>query len=126
MADERFLSDNGPFETISFTIASGQSLSDVKDLGGCIPVSIEMPGTWTAAALTFKGSHQNAASVGKLSVMRSGTVGELNATVAASDVISLDPLDFVGVKWLQLRSGTAASAVNQAGDRIIKLTVKRL
>ena len=42
---------------IPFTIANGASLSDGQSLGGRTPAIIMMSAAWTAASLTFQGSH---------------------------------------------------------------------
>lgn len=106
-------------ETTTVTIENGGSLSGAVDLGGRKLVAIVMPDTWTAAALTFQASPDG---TNFFNVYDGPT--ERNLTVAASYYSALNIADWVGIRWLKIRSGTAASAVNQAGDRTLTLVIQ--
>jgi len=106
-------------ETRTVTIANGASLSDAVDLGGRKLVAIDMPASWTAASLTFQASVDGTT----FDDLYDGAT-ERSLTVAASRYLAFNIADWVSVRFLKVRSGTAASAVNQGGDRVITLVVQ--
>ena len=106
-------------ETTTVTIANGASLSGAVDLGGRKLVAIIMPGTWTAAGLTFQGSVDG---TNFFNVYDGATERQL--TVAANYYSALNIADWVGFRWVKVRSGTAGSAVNQAAERVLTLVVQ--
>lgn len=101
--------------TADVTIANGGSLSGAIDLAGRTAIRLLMPAAWTAAVLTLQFSPDG---VTYNNVYDSfGT--EYTIQAAASRAILLVPADFLGVRYLKLRSGTAGAAVNQGADRAI-------
>lgn len=102
------------------TIANGQSLSNAVDIGNKTLLGIVIPSSWTAANLTFQVSTDGITYNDVYDNL--GT--EKNVTAAASRYIIIDPVDFIGAKYIKVRSGTAASAVNQGAERIVKLITK--
>ena len=101
---------------------STDGLSDVIDLGGHCLVSVQMSTAWTAASLTFRGSARS--SAGMFDVYYDGT--ELSYTTTASRRMTFSPEDLAGVRFVQLRSGTAATPVAQAAPRTVYLGVMPL
>lgn len=107
--------------TQTATIGTGASLSQQIDLGAMTLVGIVMPASWTAAGLTFQVS----ADGGVTWVEHYGSSGtETTFTVAASQYIAIDPTLWRGVYSLKVRSGTAASPVNQTGGAALTLITK--
>lgn len=106
-------------ETLTCTIESGASLSGAVDLGGRKLVAIDMPASWTAASLTFQASVDNST----WDDLYDGAT-ERALTVAASRYMHQNIADWVGVRYLKIRSGTAGTPVNQGGDRVITLVVQ--
>jgi hypothetical protein len=107
--------------TLDFTIANGQSLSAALQANGLMGEAIIMPGTWTAAVLTFAAAETEAGTYLPL-VDATGT--EIALTVAASQRIVL-PVGLVrSHNWLKLRSGTSGAAVNQAAARTLTLLLR--
>src|SRR5206468_2348533 len=102
---------------ISATIPATDSggLSEVLDLGTARVFAVQMPAAWTAAALTFLASSDGVtfAPVYIADI-------EYSVPVAASRMVMLD-FNLYGLQYLQLRSGTAGTPVQQAADRTIKL-----
>jgi hypothetical protein len=49
---------------------------------------------------------------------------EYSVTSAGQRDIILDPADFAAIRWLKIRSGTAASATTETGHRYLKLVVR--
>lgn len=106
-------------ETKTAVIASGASLSGAVDLGGRKLVAIVMPGTWDAAGLTFQASPDG---TNFFNVYDGAT--ERGLTAAASYYSALNIADWVGIRWIKVRSGTAGSAVNQTAERTLTLVVQ--
>lgn len=111
---------------ISAVIASGASLSGAIDLGGARIMAIIMPSAWTTAAnITFAAS---SAIDGTFVKVQDDQGNETTlAGVAASVAIGLDSQgdDLKGFRFLKIRSGTAASAVNQAAARTLIVVAKK-
>jgi hypothetical protein len=102
------------------TIANGASLSAAADLGQKTLVGIEMPAGWTAANLTFQVSDDN---VTYNDIYDNAGI-ELTMIAAASRYIIATPANWIGVRYVKVRSGTAGSPVNQGAARDIKLISK--
>lgn len=106
-------------------IASGASLSGTIDLdaGRRTLIGIQMPGTWTAASLTFAVSHDGTTFVplywdgGEYTIAAAGGA-------AASLGVSLDPSAFAGWPFVRVRSGTAGSPVNQGAERTLQVLTR--
>jgi len=115
---------NGLFP-VAATIAESGSLSAEIDLGaGRVLCAIDMPADWTAANLTFQASYNTGGTFDNL-YDQYGT--EKNITAAEDRYISLDdPAFWMGVRYLKVRSGTAASPVAQTreGGTVVTLVVK--
>lgn len=99
------------------TIANGASLSNSVDLGGRALSAILMPAAWTAAALTFQASLDGVTFFNLLD----GAGAEITASAAAGSFIRLSINDWLALRYLKIRSGTAAIPVNQGADRILSL-----
>jgi hypothetical protein len=110
--------------TTAVTIPNGASLSagvgEPVQLGNASLVGIIMPAAWTAASLTFQGSNDGTNFFNIFDV----NGAEYVASAAASRYIPVDPVDFSGVNYLKLRSGTSGTPVNQGADRIITLVFR--
>lgn len=102
------------------TIANAGSLAPAIDLGGTTLAGIIIPSAWTAANLTFSVSTDNVT----FNDLYDSTGTEVSVTVAASRFIRLSPADWVGVRFLKVRSGTAAVPVAQGATRAISLVTK--
>ena len=106
-------------ETLTATIENGGSLSGAVDLGGRKLVAIVMPSGWDAASLTFQASPDG---VTYYNVYDSAT--ERSLTVDSSRFLHVDMEDWLGVRFLKLRSGTAATPVDQTAARTFTLIVQ--
>ena len=109
-------------DTKTATIANGASLSDAVDLTGLSVIGIVMPATWTTATLSFQGSHDG--STYQELKDEFDTLLSYNPLVACNR--SVDPTHLLPWRYIKVRSGTAASAVNQGGARIITFIVRPL
>lgn len=100
----------------SVVIPSGQSQSTGYNFSGQFIYKFVFPAAWTTAVLTFLESEsQN----GTYTPVYSDTMERSLTTAAASRSIRVLPQDYWGVKWLRLRSGTAATPVNQGANATI-------
>jgi hypothetical protein len=99
--------------TILATDATGKS--EILDLGAARLLAIQMPSAWTATVLTFLAS-----SDGETFAPVYIADIEYSVAVAASRIVMLD-FNLYGLQYIQLRSGTAGTPVQQAADRTIKL-----
>ncbi len=107
---------------VNATIAASASLSGAVRLPpGRVLVGIVMPAAWTAAALTFQISLDEGATF-QNAYIAAGT--EVNITAAAATTIALDPATWLHAPIIKVRSGTAASAVNQAAARTVGLITR--
>jgi len=102
---------------VEVAIANGQALSAAADLQIVRLHRINMPAGWTAATITFQVSDD-----GEEWADLYLATDEYEVTAAAANrSIVVDQALFFGVRWLKVRSGTAAAAVNQGAERILKL-----
>ena len=109
----------------SAVIANGASLSDTVELGDGVRqlVGIQMPAAWTAASLTFAVSFDGTTFVPLYWDGAEYTVAAAGGA-AASLGVSLEPSAFAGWPFVRVRSGTAASAVNQAAERTLQVLTR--
>lgn len=104
------------------TILSGASLSDAVFLQNDSPCQIEMPGTWTAASLSFETSFDGTTYTPANTVSSALAMVEYSITgPAASKTITLDPAVFCASRYIKIRSGTSAAPVNQGADRSLRV-----
>lgn len=116
-------------------IANGAALSDAVDLWQQTLGGIIMPSAWTAAGLSFQGHdgqgiNEAGGGAGEPPAGSSGWKDiydadgtELVALAAASRFITIAPDAFRPVRWLRVRSGTSAAAVNQGAARTLGLVL---
>jgi len=106
----------------SAVIAKNTSLSGAVDIGGCKYLGISMPAAWDAASLTFQVSHDGTTYQN----LYNDSGVEVSVTAAASRNIALDvvALDLAPWQYVKIRSGTAASAVNQTAARTLTVVGK--
>lgn len=109
--------------TTSVTATGGDSNNGVIDLTKKSLVGIQLPATWTAAALTFSASMDGGTTYNDL---YDDTLTERSIAVVASRTITLDPTKFMGCTHIKFRSGTGATPVNQAAGRTIIYTTVAL
>jgi hypothetical protein len=101
----------------SVTISSGGSLSSTVDLSGASLAGIILPSNWTAASITFRVG----LSLTGLADLVSTDGTEVSYPVAAGKAFLVNPLDWAGARYLQIRSGTSASPVVQTNGATVTL-----
>lgn len=117
-------------QTTTLTIASGASLSDAINLNGRSDglaglrlFSLVLPAL-TSAAITFQSSRDGGTTWNNL-YDATNTEITIPASTGAREIV-LDPVIFSSITHLKIRSGTAASAVNQAAARTITLVLRSI
>lgn len=106
--------------TLTATIANGASLSDAVDLLGYDLVALAFPAAWTAADVTLQTSEDGVTYRNVMTDAASPAEVVVGADASLHVVISGVTGTALG-RFIKIRSGTAAAAVNQLGDRIIKV-----
>ncbi len=105
------------------TITAGQSLSSAVAVPeGHVVSGVKIPAAWTAASVTFQGGVDSTA-LGDL-YNTAGEVTFLSGGDAAGKYLVCSPLDFGGVRFLKVRSGTSGAAVNQVANRSIDVSFR--
>lgn len=102
---------------LDVVIYSGLSLSTVANLDGFTLTEIQMPDAWTTANLTFQTSFDNVTYQNAYDDLST----EKTVQAAASRNLRVSPSVWSAIQYLKIRSGTSGSAVNQNGDREIRL-----
>lgn len=90
-------------------IAAGQALSSAVPLGEKTLVGILVPANWTAASLTFQASTDDV----NFFELVDGAGNPMSFTVAAGQIIAVDPTKWRGITNVKIRSGTSGAPVNQ-------------
>ncbi len=115
---------SGAPSSATASIANTTALSAAVDLGAQRLHRIALPAGWTAAAISFQSSFDGSSWADLYDA--NGEVTLAAAVVAANRAIVVDPAPFLGIRYLKIRSGTAATPVNQAAQRDLTLvTVAR-
>lgn len=106
--------------TLTAAIAASSSLSSQVDIGPGYLVGLYVPANWTSANITFQASPDGGATWGEL---YSYLGQEWTFVAAPSTYLTVDPTQWRGPRSLKVRSGTAASAVNQTASVNVTLIV---
>jgi len=110
-------------QTSNAIIASGASLSNAVSVfvrSSQRLVAIQMPDSWTEADLTFEVSWDN---VTYYDFYRSDG-SEYVVEAQPNRWIVIDPLDFPGVRYIKVRSGTLYEPVIQLGARALGIILQ--
>lgn len=92
---------------VPVTIANGQQLSSALNLKGLVLVGILLPAAFTGTALTFEASVDGT----NFFLVKSTTSGSsLSYTVAQGTYAAINPVDFEGIEYLKIQSGSAEGA----------------
>lgn len=97
------------------TIANNASLSDAVTLGAYRATALLMPAGWTAASITFQVSVDGTNYYN----LYDAAGNEKTITVSTSRAVYLPTDDFLGFKYMKIRSGTAGSPVTQLAERLV-------
>lgn len=101
----------------TISIPASGTISDTISLVNQTLLGIQMPAAWSAADLTFRVSPDNVT----FSDMFDQYGNEFVVKASASRFIVLNPADWVGIRFLAVRSGTVGTPVTQPSARNIVL-----
>jgi hypothetical protein len=114
------IKEQGVFLTSgTVTILSGASLSDSIYLGNRHLTSIITSTAWTAASISFQFSLDNITFYNAYSLTAALTETASSTLTVAIQIAIATTDTFHCARYLKLRSGTSASPVNQAADRVL-------
>jgi len=108
--------------TQTVPIAVGTSLSNGFAINSAFPVALNVSAPWTTANITFQGSLD-----GGITYANARTSGGSEITInvfAVGDTYTLNPLDFAAFTHLKIRSGVAATPINQVSAASLTLSTR--
>lgn len=117
--------------TIGVQIPPNQAVSGVVDLGANDLIAFEMPESWAGTALTFQSKANNVddeqATPEDWDDVYDDTGTEVSVTVAAGRIVVVGTATKAAIgalRYLRIRSGTAAAPVNQNPAKEIRIITK--
>lgn len=105
------------------TIAQDASLSGAANVGEKVVCGLMMPGTWTAADISFQISYDGGATW--VALYDDASVIVKVTGPGAGKYLALDPSTFAGVTRVKVQSGVPGAAVNQAAARTLTLVSRK-
>lgn len=108
---------------VTATVASGASQSGELNVGDWTYAGLVMPSEWTTADITFLVSNKSGGTFVPL-YDDAGIEVTVKASQGTAVGLANAALALAPWRYVKLRSGTSASAVNQAGDRTIEVVLK--
>jgi hypothetical protein len=122
--------------TPTATIADSASQSGIVELGDeDTVIGLTTDSAWDANKITFLVSNQRAANATEYAALtftplylETGAEAALGSTtnIAASASVLVPDSWLKGWRWMKVRSGTAAAAVNQSGATTIRLSLRKV
>lgn len=106
---------NSVVETVTVTIANGQTISDGKDLAGSSLKTIVLPATFTGTEIYFQISDDGITYYDYYNIDND----RVKITTTANRAYGLGAIDFFSIRWLKIVSNTT-----EAADRVIKLITR--
>lgn len=98
--------DKIDFENALIAIATSTTVSAAVDLRGMTLCGISIPAGFDGTSISFQASFDNSS----FQVVKDGSGNTLSKTVAADEYIKLDPVDFCGIQYIKIVSGSAEGA----------------
>jgi hypothetical protein len=105
--------------TFPAAIASGQSLSGQVNIGSWVLCGIVVPSTWTTASISLQASPDGGTTWAELYDTGGNPIGA--NSVSGGAYVALSPTALRGVQSVKVRSGSAASPVNQTSSVTMQL-----
>lgn len=125
MPNEMTYARAGRIYNKTVTIADSASQpTDGVDLGDETLCGVIVPSTWSTAAISFLAATTLTGTYYPLYSASGAEVVTGSITGGTAVWVALDPADFAGVRYLKVRSGTSAAAVNQSGGDTLTLVTR--
>jgi len=116
--------------TVTATIPNGGSVTPTVDLASACLLAFIAPAAWSAAALNIEVSMTGGASASEWATAglfdASGVATGQYASLTGGAAYAVDFNSLLGYRYVRLRSGTAASPVNQGAQRDFVLITRPL
>jgi hypothetical protein len=106
-------------DSVTVTIADGQSLSDAAAIADYRLVGL-IVGTWTSAAITFQVSQDGNTYYN----LYDDAGNEVTIPAGTHNKAYAAPMELAPWRYMKVRSGTAASPVAQAGGDTVVVAIK--
>jgi len=106
-------------------IAAGAALSGAVNLSDKVLCAIIMPAVWTAAALTFQASDDGGLTWYSVYDDQGNEITIVSTVAIAGVRLSMDPSNFASISAIKVRSGAAATPVNQTYAATIGLVSRK-
>lgn len=121
--------------TIGVEINNNQAISGAFNIGVADLIAIEMPATWAGTVITLQGKSTGSPDAGTESPddqeawkdVYDDTGTEVSLTVAGNRMVIIGTATkaaIAALRYLRIRSGTAASPVNQSPSKVIRIFTK--
>ena len=107
------------------TIANGASVSGAVDIRETALLGFFAPAAWTAAALQVEASADGSTNWVPITDSSGSVTGSL-ASITALYAYALDPVAMLPWRYIRILSGTVATPVNQAADRVFTVITRPL
>jgi len=114
-ADKDHTQDKLDFEDCIITIATSTTVSAAVDLRGMTLCGIYFPAAFTGTTITFQASADNVTFV----PVQDGAGAAISKTIAQGQYLKLSPVDFAGIQYLKVVSGSA-----EAANRTMQLAIR--
>jgi hypothetical protein len=110
---------------VPVVIANGTSLSADVNVNGRTIVGIQMPAGWDTASITFAALTRSASGTDTYGKVQDQGGTEVVVTAPAADTyVAIAPTQaVVGLGRIKVRSGVAATPVNQPAERTLYLVL---
>jgi hypothetical protein len=106
-------------QSTTVTVANGASLSGAASLKELKVLAFVTDAAWDTNAVTFQGSFDGTNFFNLWNDSAEYSI----AAVPASTLVAINPVNFMGLHSVKVRSGTSAAAVNQVGATVVTLIV---
>jgi len=113
-----------PIVPVDAAISNGGSLSAAVELTEGQLVGVLMPAAWTAAALSFDGSHDGSTYAPVYGADGEVKIASTHISTSERRLFWLDPINFLGVKAVKVRSGLNGAVVAQGAARTVTLLMR--
>jgi hypothetical protein len=110
---------------VAATIANGAALSDTVELKGLAPVGIQTDSAWDTQLISIAGSTDGTTFLPVLN-LDTGAEWQTPATIAASKYVPIDCRNFLGLRYLQVRSGISSASAAQSGATVVTVSLREL
>ena len=111
-------------DNVQAQIAAGQSLSAQANIGTKSLVGIVVPANWTTAGISLQASLDGGATWFEVETAAGPPFAIGSLTGGTARYVAIDPTTLRGAVAIKVRSGTAATPVNQTNAVTLQLVTR--